>query len=386
MEKERDSNHAETFKTRQEEIRRLTDELQHLQGLYEQGQISEEQFFLKRGPLVRRRLGLTDLVRKEKFNAVQHRDWLLSKKIDAQRLAEIEDDISRLPKKEREALRQKLKDEIEKIAPPSQRGNREELYQRLETWAKPTEEWEKVTREYKKSVRDDVEIERAEERGDEDKQDYVRVEQDDSHGERYDELADAIVELMGTDPKREDPFEKLTAWVDEYEDVRPEWMYWRILRYLHDAPIIEEVHESTRGLLRDTATFFQRWSRNIDRRKGKRKLRGEYSAKDYPKLEFQYVDEYGDDVRGQFEAPGIVITPDDEGNPIQRVPGYGPGVPLERDKLEDELLIELFGFLLRKGFPPKDAYYLLQDIFLAFLGRPLSWRTIQTRILPHATD
>ena len=191
---------------------------------------------------------------------------------------------------------------------------------------------------------------------------------------------------MGADPNHRDRFEQLTAWVDDYEDLCPEWMYWRILRYLRDAPIIEEVYESTRGLLRDTATFFQRWSRNIDRRKGKRKLRGEYSAKDYPKLDFQFVDIMGDDVRGQFEAPGIVITPDEQGRPIQRVPGYGPGVPLERDNLEDELLIELFGFLLRNGFPPKDAYYLLQDIFLAFLGKSLSWRTIQTRILPHATD
>jgi len=74
--KERDSNHAETRHSRQEEIRHLTDELRQLQDLYEQGQIDEEHFFVKRGPLVRRRLELTDLERKAK--AAQHRDWFLA--------------------------------------------------------------------------------------------------------------------------------------------------------------------------------------------------------------------------------------------------------------------------------------------------------------------
>lgn len=378
MEKKRDSNHAETFKTRQEEIRRLTDEIIRLDDLYEQGQIDKEQY-QKRGPLVRKRLELTDLERKEK--AKRHRDWFIEKpkrEKHSKRLTEAEDEILSLPEEERQALRQKLKDEIDKMKiAPSQRGNREELYERLETWSEPSEEWKRVS---------PIDAERVEVRRDEDKKEYVREEQDDLRDDRYDELADEIVKLIGVDPKKINQFDKLTSWIDEYEDFCPEWIYWRILRHLHYAPIIEKGYESTRNLLKETASYFRDWARNIDRRKGKRKPRVEHSAEDYPKLEFQYVDEDGDDVRGQFEAPGIVITPDEQGRLIQRVSGYGPGVPLERDKLENELLIELFGFLLKKGFPPKDAYYLLQDIFLAFLGRPLSWRTIQSRILPHATD
>ena len=190
-------------------------------------------------------------------------------------------------------------------------------------------------------------------------------------------------------------------------DLHCEWIYWRILSHLRLSPIIKEEYEKSRRLNEETSKYFRNWEKRIKGRKGKRKPRVEYSVEDYPSIKFdpvtweyeitrEYKDEKGDEVEeivesgkeviSEFKAPGIVITFDDEGNPIQRVPGYGPGVPLERDKLEDELLIELFGFLLRKGFPPKDAYYLLQDIFLAFLGRPLSWRTIQTRILPHATD
>ena len=391
MGKKKDQNQPESRQARLEEIRRLTDEIIRLDDLYEQGQIDKEQY-QKRGPLVRKRIELTDLVRKEK--TAKHRDWFLADEIGAQRLAEIEDDIPRLPKVERKLLRLNLKREIEEKAPPSQRDYRAELYYELETWSEPTGEWERVTREFKK----------------EDKHEYIRVEQDDSNDERYDELADAIVELMGVDPKKIDQFDRLAAWADEHKDLCPEWIYWRILRYLYDAPIIEKGYESTRNLLKETASYFRDWARNIDRRKGKRKTKAGGPSKPYPRLECDPVEikqiiiyeregyfeklssgevhevEIGKEVESGFKAPGIVITPDEQGRPIQRVPGYGPGVPLERDKLEDELLIELFGFLLKKEFPPKDAYYLLQDIFLAFLGKSLSWRTIQTRILPHATD
>jgi hypothetical protein len=320
-------------------------------------------------------------------NVAKHRDWFLADEEGAQRLSEVENDIPRLTEEERQGLRQKLKNEIEKQHPSHpQLGNREELYERLETWVSMSDEYKRFASGYKKIKNDGLEKEFVEVRWDEDKGEYFRVEQDGSQEERYDELADVIVELMGTDTKREDLFEKLTAWVDEYEDLCPEWIYWRILRHLNTAPVIEEGYKGAHDLLKETATFFQSWSRNIERRKGKRKPRAEYSDDDYPKLEFQYLDESGEKVKGQYEAPGIVITPDEHGSLVQRVPGYGAGVPLNRDKLEDELLVELYSFLLRKDLPPKDAYYLLKDIFLAFFGKSLSWRTIQTRILPRSTD
>ena len=185
-------------------------------------------------------------------------------------------------------------------------------------------------------------------------------------------------------------------------DLHCEWIYWRILSHLRVSPIIKgEVYEKSRLLNEETSKYFRNLEKRIKGRKGKRKPRVEYSAEDYPSIKFDpvtleykitrnYKDEKGDEVEeivesgkeviSEFEAPGIVITFDDEGNPHQRVPGYGPGVPLEGDKLEDELLSDIHEFLTKRGLQVTTVNRLLVSMCQAFLGKVIRGRAIQKRI------
>lgn len=198
--------------------------------------------------------------------------------------------------------------------------------------------------------------------------------------------------------REEEVYGDLEGWIDFKDnpvDLLPEWIYGRIASHLRISPFIqEEIYEKNRSLLKEVSRYFRNWRKRIDRRKGKRKPRGEYSAEDYPSLkvdpiepgliEYEFIPKIEEEV--EFEAPGIVITWDDEGNPIQRVPGYGPGVPPERDKLEDELLVDIFHFLKRRGLEAKTIYTILRDIFSAFLGKSLTRSAIKQRIHRNAQN
>jgi len=175
-------------------------------------------------------------------------------------------------------------------------------------------------------------------------------------------------------------------------DLHPEWIYGRIASYLRIAPFIKkEIYEKNRSLLKEVSRFFRNWEKRLKRRKGKRKPRVEYSAEDFPRstvdpiepglIEYKFMPEIEEEA--EIKAPGIVITFDDEGNPTSRVPGYGPGVPPERYKLENELISDLFHFLITREKNELIVYGLLEDIFEAFLGESLTTTAIAARIRRH---
>ena len=173
-------------------------------------------------------------------------------------------------------------------------------------------------------------------------------------------------------------YDELEGWV---VDLHPEWIYGRIASHLRVSPFIqEEIYEKRRRLHQEESEWLRKRRRKIERDKGKRKPKVDYSAEDYPSLEIDPVEtEEVDEVKGV----GGITTFDDEGDSTTRVIGYGPGVPLERDKLENELLSDLFHFLITREKNELIVYELLESISSAFLSKGLTTTAIQQRIRRH---
>jgi len=184
-------------------------------------------------------------------------------------------------------------------------------------------------------------------------------------------------------------YKELEGWA---VDLHPEWIYGRIASYLRIAPFIKkEIYEKNRSLLKEVSRFFRNWERRLKRRKGKRKPRVEFSAEDFPRstvepiksglIKYKFMPKIEE--AAEIKGAGGIITFDDEGNPSSRVPGYGPGVPPERDKLENELISDLFHFLITREKNELIVYGLLESISSAFLSKGLTTTAIAARIRRH---
>ena len=143
-------------------------------------------------------------------------------------------------------------------------------------------------------------------------------------------------------------------------DLHSEWIYRRILSHLRVSPFVkEEIHEPRRSLLRETSEYYRR------------KSRGKGARTPFPE-----------------GAAGIVVYGPEHptrgtGRPIREIPGYVTGRPIETDKLEDELLADLFNFLTKRGLQVTTVNRLLVSISQSFLGKVIRGRAIQKRIRRH---
>ena len=172
-------------------------------------------------------------------------------------------------------------------------------------------------------------------------------------------------------------------------DLHFEWIYRRILSHLWVSPIIKKEYEIHRRLHKKESAWFRKRSRRVERSKGNRKPRGEYTE-DYPSLDVDPVEEvtgieFFPPLKEVTEIKGVggIVTFDDEGNPTTRVKGYGIGRPLEADKLEDELFSDIHNFLTKRGLQVTTVNRLLVSMSQFFLGKVIRGRAIQKRIRRH---